>query len=673
MDKKRTLTRRQFLRVSALATAGAVTAACAGTPVPDMDAPEDDVAATATSAPEDVDEPTAAPEASDSAYSEAPELAALVAAGELPPVDERLPLEPFIVGPGTRIVEEHLDWEVGEYSEEGEVLRSVTIDPEWSYPCQHGNYAWFINTPVHHTGPMTGGVCSSWSMNDDATEYEFTLRKGMKWSDGVPVTTEDVRFAYEDFMMNEELTQVIGQNYRAGAKPSGEPMNVEIVDDFTFKVTFAEPNGRFLRSVGMGNLWGSSVFLLKPKHYMQQFHKDYTPIEDLKPLLEEEGLSEDEWYRLCLDKDFTGGGCPHRAEGYPVLHGWLVKESPDDLIIMERNPYYWRVDTEGKQLPYVGRIESVVVSNPENIPAKIVNCEGNYIRERLNHEDISLYKEHEEACGYRVYLNLAWHNAPVALFINYNNPDETWREIVWQKEFRQAINAAINYQEIIDVLFFGMGDPVPWLPQVNDTDLANDLLDQVGLDQRDDEGWRLSPDGTRFEFRMDVAINPLFGQPAEVIKAHLESVGLYSPLKQIESSLWVEMRDANQLYASINWLDDCNWPYLTTDYMPNTRIQWAQLWHRYMQTDGEEGEEPPEWILDLYDIHAELSTLNPNTNPGREAEERLMNWVTEYLPMFPLSRDVIDPVIIPANLANVATAGRSSAVWFSQEQVFFKH
>ena len=240
MSKRRKMTRREFLHVSALASASAVLAACGGaaTPVEKESEP--------TAKPE-VEKPS---EPSASGYSEAPSLAALVEAGDLPSLDERLPLEPFVVGPGVRIVEEHLDWEVGKYSEDGEVLRAVTTNPTWSYPCQHALES-FLNTPEHHTGPITGNLCSSWSVNDDMTKYEFTLRKGLKWSDGVPVTTEDIKFVWEDIVNNEEVTPAIGSNFRAGGVSNGEIMDLEIVDDFTFKITFATPTGRFLKTMGM--------------------------------------------------------------------------------------------------------------------------------------------------------------------------------------------------------------------------------------------------------------------------------------------------------------------------------------------------------------------------------------------------------------------------------------
>jgi len=651
--------------VSTLATAGAIATACGGGAVtPDVEVEEPVV-----------EEPKEeAPAAAGSKYKEAPELAALVAAGTLPPVDERLPLEPFVVGPGSRVWEEDLDWEVGRYSEgPDEVLRTVTQRADWSYPCQHSSYEWLLNTPPHHIGPITPGLCSSWSMNDDATEYNFTLRKGLKWSDGVPVTTKDIEFGWHEWMLNPELVAVPARAYRAGYKAAGDVMNVEIIDDYSFKFTFTEPNARLLYSpLGVGSLWGTYNWLIKPRHYMEQFHKKFADPDELSAKLKEAGLSDAEWYRFALDNDFGGGGCPASSKGYPVLMPYMHVEHPDDLIIQERNPYYWRVDTEGQQLPYVGRTESVVVSSVDNIPATIVNGEINWCREILAHTDVALYKEHEAENAYSVNLDLVYHNAPVALFFNLTSIEPVWNEIAQKKEFRHAINAAINFEEIIQVLYLGMGKRNPWLPEGYNPERANALLDECGLDKKDADGWRIGPDGNRFEFTFDIRLDPLYVKPAEVIKAQLEEVGLYVPTKSMETTLWNAMRDANEFNATIDWLDDCNWPFLKNDYLPEQRCLWAQEWEKWMKSEGKEGTEPADWMKELYELETQFVATAPNTDAAAELEARLYEWLDEYVPMIPLARDVVDPLIIPDKIGNFAKSGRSSAVWFSQEQVFFK-
>jgi peptide/nickel transport system substrate-binding protein len=605
-------------------------------------------------------------------YKEAPELAELVAAGKLPPVEERLPETPFVVGPGVEVLAEDLDWEVGKY---GGVLTSVTANPELDWTLRDAAMENFIATPAHTTaGPIQPRVAEKFSMNEDATEFVFTLRKGLKWSDGVPVTTEDVRFAVEDVMMNEELTPTVPSAYRAGGRPGAEPLTLEIVDEYTFKVKFASPYGRFLTYMGLGHLWGSYDELMKPKHYLEKYHTKYTPVAEMAEALKEAGLTETEWFQLFHAKDIRWyENMRSNAPGFPTLGAWIRVESPAELMVFERNPYYWKVDTEGQQLPYVGRYESVIVTSPELIPVKVVAGEVNYNRDLIAHDKVALLKENEAKGGYVVNLDMVYHNAPVALFFNYNNPDETWQSVVLNEKFRHAVNYAMNRQAIIDAVFLGLGTWPNWFPQEYNVDKANALLDEMGMDKRDDEGYRLAPNGEKFELFIEVKEEAAdWVRMTELLRADLEAVGIRTPLKQIEQTLWTARRDANELFASIDWLDDVNWPWLKFDYMPNERIRWGNEWHKWMNTNGADGVEPPAWMKDLYGIDNELRAVIPGTDQAAATEKRFIDWTMKYVPVFPLARDVVGPVILPPNVGNMAHSGKSSAPWFATEQVFFK-
>ncbi len=667
--------RREFMRISALAAAGVTAAACAKTTAPTATPKAAATATVKVAAATDTPKAAAAtatpvPQVKPSG-KEAPAMADQVSAGKLPPVNERLPAVPFLVEQGVEVWSDDLAFQVGTY--DGGVLRTVTTNPQWTYPCQHA-LQWFLSTPKHHTGPIRGNIVESFELNDAVTEYTFNMRKGLKWSDGQPVTTDDIRFGWEDCLLNDKINAALDNTLKDGAAPGGDAMTLEILDQFTFKCTFKKPNARFLNTMGMANLWSPYNFLLKPFHYLKAFHIKYTTAADMKPALDKEGLTADQWPQLFTARggNWWGGGCENVALGLPVLLGWALQDHPAELIVQERNPYYFKVDAEGKQLPYVSRIEGAVVAKPENIPPKIISGDINFCREIITHTDVALYKQHE-GTAYKVNLDMVYHNAPVALMLNYCNPDKNWQQVVLNVKFRQAVNAALNFKEIIDTLYLGLGKPCPWYPAGGDQALANKLLDEIGLDKTDSEGWRIGPDGKRFEVIMEVASDPLYVQPAQLVSQQLQAVKLSAPLKLMETTLFSQRRDANELYATLDWCDDCNWPFIMYyDIMPDSRSRWGRCWEEWMSTQGKTGTEPPDWIKELYDISGQLAATNPNGTAAPALLKRFADFEMANIPIFPLARDVADPCIVPPNLMNVPKSGRSSAMMFSEEQLWFK-
>jgi peptide/nickel transport system substrate-binding protein len=665
------ITRREFIHISALAAAGVTLAACAKTTAPTATTAPKAAEATATPAPTAA-EATATPKpAEQPAGNEAPSVAAKVSAGTLPPLQERLPANPFVDGPGVLVNADDMEYEVGKYG--GGPFRSVT-DYEGDWIIRDAIMDNFIVTPAHYPTPIMPNIAESWEVSDDLMKFTFTLRKGLKWSDGEPVSTEDVRFGWEDALMDTDITPVLGSGWRSGGKPGADPMVLTIVDDYTFTTEFTAPYGRFVRNMGVGALWGAYMELMKPFHYLKAFHATYTSTADMKAALDAEGLNEDEWPRLFTAKDIPWYNIEYaRAVGFPNLGPWLRQESPTELIVVDRNPYHYKVDPEGKQLPYVDVFESSIVQASANIPMKVIAGDVNMLRDRVPMDQVGLLKDNEAAGGYTVNLDMTLHNAPIALFINYNNEDENWQQVVLQQPFRQAIAYSINFQEILDVLYLGLGKVNPWMPQEFEPAKAEEYFDQCGLGEKDADGYRLGPDGKPFEFFIEFqeqsAEWPRF---VELIQSHLEAVGLKTPIKLIAGDLWTERRDANQLYASIDWLDDCNWPYLMVDYMPTDRIGWGQLWNTYLNTNGEQGIAPPDWILEIYDIYAEMVAVVPGTQRAEAAEERFANWFLTNRPMFQAGRDIPNVQILSPDFGNIAKKGRASACLFGAEHIFYR-
>jgi len=263
--------------------------------------------------------------------SEAPILRTKVAAGELPPVEERLPKEPMVVEP----IEE-----IGQY---GGNLRTACLGTADVATI----YVPFLTEPLvrwDRTGTVViPNVAKKWSISKDARTYTFYLRKGMKWSDGTPLTADDILFWYKDIALNKELTPVFYSWLTTG----GEPVEVKKIDDYTVQFRFSQTNVLFLKNVAFqGSMPWSNM--ITPKHYLKQFHPNYVPKEKLITMTKEAGF--DHWFQLFLDKkDYV------QNSAYPVITAWQSTGSMAGrtLHTLKRNPYYWKVDPHGNQLPYL--------------------------------------------------------------------------------------------------------------------------------------------------------------------------------------------------------------------------------------------------------------------------------------------------------------------------------
>ena len=606
-------------------------------------------------------------------YQEAPELAELVKSGKLPAVEERLPDNPVVVGPGREVALDDLpNWEVGSYGGE---FRSISHLSDYDWNLRDAVNEGFLSTPAHKAGPIEANIAEEFDINDDYSVFYFKLRKGLKWSDGVPVSTEDVRFTYEEVIKNKEITPTPHYRFRSGCKPDGKLAELEIIDDLAFRITYEKGCGRLMKHFGASQVWGAQYNdWMQPSHVLKKYHPDHASKAEIQKLLKEKGYNDDEWVRLFKDIHVEWYEIPRKVTaGYPNLGPWIRVESSPELIVMERNPYYFKVDTAGNQLPYVDRYVSVQVADAENIPLKVIGGEVNFHRDLIEHDKVPLLKKNEKSGNYRVYTNLVYHNAPVAMMFNYNNPDKNWQKVVYQKEFRLAVNMAINNQAIIDTQFLGMGKRSEWFPLEFNPTKAESILDSIGMDKKDSEGFRIGPDGKTFEIIFEIPNTAGdWIRMAELIRSDLQGIGLKTTLKAISDDLFQSRRNSNELYASMSWMDDVNWPYLVFDYMPNTRINWGLKWHEWYTSGGQSGDEPPLWIKNLYQIDEEIRKVWPGTERAKDAEAVFTAWMKEYIPLFPVARDVVGPVIIPPNAGNIAESGFSSATFFAAEQIFFK-
>jgi peptide/nickel transport system substrate-binding protein len=266
---------------------------------------------------------------------------------------------------------------------------------------------------AHDPTNLRGGVLKGFDMSPEGKTFTLYFRKGMKWSDGEPLTTEDFEFWYKDVLLNDKLTPGgPAAKWRSQAKPDGEVMKLEIVDDYTLKLSFPESYGGFASVLTDIQSWPTG---LPPKHYVKQFHANYTPLEQLEPLIKEAGFEKGEWWRLFqTKKNFYGD----YDLDLPVLSPWRLKERSEGRWVFERNPYYYAVDAAGNQLPYIDRLVVEQVANQAAADLKIIAGETDMAWIATALDSVAVYKQYAKEKGYRVQaMRSSGSRADIALHL----------------------------------------------------------------------------------------------------------------------------------------------------------------------------------------------------------------------------------------------------------------
>ncbi|MCD0445998.1 ABC transporter substrate-binding protein [Glycomyces sp. A-F 0318] len=437
---------------------------------------------------------------------EAPMLAERVEAGDLPPVEERLPKEPLVV----TVAES-----TGVYGGTWNTAITGAADGPWLWRTINDGHLLERSRDWQEIRP---NIASGFEPNADATEFTITLREGVKWSDGEPLTTADVEFAYNNVALNTELTQGVPGELSA---VDGTPAELEIVDDYTFIVRFSSPKPLFRDDMAAGT--SGQRFTMYPRHYLEQFHVDFNANADQEAI--DEGF--DGWVARFTSKGNLWNFLWENPD-LPTLLPWLCKKpiSDADHALFERNPYYWKVDEEGSQLPYLDEVRYNIIADVETMFAHAINGDYDFHSRHFNdnaHRADAV--DGEESGDYTVVDLESTYSSDMNIGFNMNHRDAGLRKIFQDKQFRIAMSHAINRQELIDVLWNRVGEPAQAAPRPEsrfydeefdtqytefDPDLANQTLDAAGYTTGSD-GVRTSPDGTRLEFTAAVADDALLG------------------------------------------------------------------------------------------------------------------------------------------------------------------
>jgi peptide/nickel transport system substrate-binding protein len=541
---------------------------------------------------------------------ESPQLTERVDAGELPPVAERLPAEPLAL--------------------ESEAIG--TYGGDWNLSLLKAGAASYLNTTIGYENlvrwspagvnltvdEVIPNVAASYDVDETGAVFTFHLREGMKWSDGEPFTADDLLFWYEDVLMNKEITSAVEPWLTTGKKP----VTVTKTDDLTVVFTFESPAGLFLVNLATQRGGGMTNH---PAHYMRQFHKTHTPaVEQQAKDAELEGwvalynLRANEWEN------------PEK----PVLNAWqltgaLGKEA--QVLEAVRNPYYWKVDAEGNQLPYLDRVVYTRVENEEVAVLRVLNGEVDMVDQAINEfRNKPVYFENQEKGDFRFFDTVPQQMNQMVLMLNMTHTDKAKRDVFANKDFRVGLSHALNRQEIIDVVYVSQGEPWQAAPRPEstffhetlakqftefDVDLANQHLDKV-LPEKNGDGARLGASGEPFFFQVEVSsLDPDYASVLELVVQYWQAVGISATFKVEDQELFATRTAGNQHDACVSrgggGLGVMMDPFYYFPYNFNARyaVPWVN-W--FINPEGDNVIEPPAVVQEQITLYRQVeATIDP--------------------------------------------------------------
>ena len=513
---------------------------------------------------------------------------------DLPPVADRLPTEPAVV------------WNLDTIGSYGGELAGPTTNPSccgWDVLEMRLQRLLMIDTDLSTPIP---NIAKGWEVSDDNTTFTFHLREGHKFSDGQPFTCRDFEFYHNDVLANTELTAAPAGTWTAG----GELVDFKCVDETTVQYKFAEAKPTFL--LALASEVGNRGF--RPAHYFEQMHIDYNADANKKA----EDAGYENWVQMfnahMSPYNFTWNLGSEIDPGAPTLNTHVF-DSEDDFgnKLYTANPYFFKVDTAGNQLPYTDSLRRILVEDLEVQDLKAIAGEYTHFGwGKLT--SYPTYRANEEAGGYRTALATYNRGNEYSFIFNLTHPDPYLKELFNDIRWRQAMSMAINRDEINELVYFGLATasqaaPTPdsmffedWMADYYanyDVDAANALLDELGLDQRDADGYRLRSTGEPLFINYQASVpEEAWLKIAELVTSYWQAVGVNVQFKLIEIGLYSELRNQGE-HDVASWGLDIVDIGEYSNGANNLRPNWgaragAVQWQKWFNTDGAEGEEPPE-------------------------------------------------------------------------------
>lgn len=598
-------------------------------------------------------------------FSANPEIEALNAEiqgnPELPALADRLPSEPLVVVPYTTI---------GTYGGTLDALSNATEAGTSDFlSIRHVNLVRYSDD----LQTIVPNVAKSWEWNDDFTELTMTLRAGHKWSDGAPFTSEDVRFWLEDLALNPNIRESAADYVLAG----GEPIQIEIIDEQTFKFVLAAPKPGLLVHFASSYAQG-----FQPAHFLGQYHPDLNPEADA--LAAEFGFESgydfvnfyygaSDWTDtptpMLRDPDLA----PRLPYGTtPTLESHIFVTDTTEGRKLVANPYFFQVDTTGQQLPYISRQDERYINDNEVRILTMVNGDVDYKAQSVQLPSVPLLLDNMESGDYSIQLKPTI--AMPTFSFNMTIEDDARREVYNNIDFRRAMSVAIDRDGLNSVAFFDQGTPQQYTgfsptPTFVDpalvtyatefsADEANTLLDGIGMVDTDGDGFRELPNGDKLVLNLQFATQGVAAEVVEFVGQNWADVGIETTVKEVTPDEYRAAQSANELDVmmwqrgepvAIHLGTNASWVPPYADYFGHRN---GMLWAEYLETGGTLGMEPPAWAMSMVDDIAAFQQAVPGSAEAGEIGARMAQTMTESL-MFIGTVSAPAPIYVSNRLSNV--------------------
>ncbi|NRB16275.1 MAG: ABC transporter substrate-binding protein [Rhodobacteraceae bacterium] len=560
--------------------------------------------------------------------------------GPLPTLADRLPGEPLVVAPYDQI---------GSYGGTLDALSNATESGTSDFmSIRHVNL-------VRYSDDLTTivpNVAKAWEWNDDFTQLTFFLREGHKWSDGAPFGAKDVKFWYDNLALDSNVREKPKDYVLVG----GERMEIVVVDETTVQFNLPSPKPGLLSHFANHYAQG-----FQPMHFLGQFHPDINADADANA----KAVGFDDGYAAISayygNSDWMDTATPYLnsadllaglpAGTVPTLESYIIVSETTEGRHLVANPYFFQIDTAGNQLPYINEQDELFVAESEVRLLKLINSEVDYKAQALNLDHAPMLLEGQEKGNFTVELK-----PEVALptfAFNVTSEDLEKRAVFGDLRFRQAMSVAINRDELNEVAYFGLGKPQQYIAfsptpgfvseEVEqsyaqfDQELANKLLDDMGMKDVNGDGMREMPNGQPLVLNLQVATQAMSIKLVELVGQNWKDVGIDSTVKEVTTdefrsamsanALDVTMYAKSQPLAVILGISELFQPPFDNYF----NLRSAMLWGEYVDTDGASGVKPPQYVYDMMDGIDAFQAAIAGSDESNEIGAKLVKTMADSL------------------------------------------